>query len=44
MPFGHPFTVGYPAVFEEGTINYNEDGYQNAVESSFKLFMDQRVE
>ncbi|QGH32812.1 gfo/Idh/MocA family oxidoreductase [Gracilibacillus salitolerans] len=44
MPFGHPFTVGYDAIFESGMITYNEDGYKDSVETSFKLYADQRIE
>lgn len=44
MAFGHPFTVGYDAIFESGTITYNEDGFKDTVETSFKLFTDQRME
>ncbi|GAB2555436.1 hypothetical protein [Gracilibacillus alcaliphilus] len=44
LPFGHPFTVGYEAVFEDGTITYHEDGYKDTVETSFHLYIDQRME
>jgi UDP-N-acetylglucosamine 3-dehydrogenase len=44
MPQHHPFTVGYEAVFEEGTIEYFEHGYADRLERSLKLFTDTHSE
>lgn len=44
MPFGYPFTVGYDAIFEHGTIKYKEDGFKDRVESSFDLYTNDKVE
>jgi UDP-N-acetylglucosamine 3-dehydrogenase len=38
MPMGHPFTVGYEAVFEKGTIEYFEHGYECSCERSLVVF------
>ena len=38
MPLSHAFCVGYEAIFEEGTIEYFENGYADRVESSLELF------
>ncbi|WP_010095189.1 Gfo/Idh/MocA family protein [Ornithinibacillus scapharcae] len=35
MPFGHPFTVGYEAIFDNGSITYQEDGYEDRNETKF---------
>lgn len=40
MPFSHAFTVGYEAVFENGTIEFIENGYKDRCESSLILFTD----
>lgn len=44
MPAYHPFTVGYEAVFQEGTIEYNEDGYENKVEAVLQSFTNNKSE
>jgi UDP-N-acetylglucosamine 3-dehydrogenase len=44
MPFGHPFTVGYDAVFERGIVKYNEDGFKDTVDTSFKRYENQSIE
>lgn len=44
MPDYHPFTVGYEAVFEEGTIEYKEDGYEHSVEAELKIFTNNKSE
>lgn len=38
MPLSHAFTVGYEAVFEQGTIEYFENGYADKCEKSLILF------
>ena len=38
MPDSHPFSVAYEAIFENGTIEYMENGYKDRVETSLKLF------
>lgn len=38
MPEYHPFTVGYEAIFEKGTIEYIENGYVNKCEKALTLF------
>lgn len=38
MPSHHPFSVAYEAIFENGTIEYMEDGYSDREEKSLKLF------
>lgn len=38
MPPPHPFSVAYEAIFENGTIEYIEDGYSDREEKSLKLF------
>ncbi len=38
MPHYHPFTVGYDAVFEEGTIEFIENGYASKSEKSLIVF------
>lgn len=40
MPEYHPFTTAYEAVFENGTLEYLENGYYNRTEKSLKLFTD----
>jgi predicted dehydrogenase len=40
MPEYHPFTTSYEAVFENGTLEYLENGYYNRTEKSLKLFTD----
>jgi predicted dehydrogenase len=40
MPEYHPFTTAYEAVFENGTLQYLENGYYNRTEKSLKLFTD----
>lgn len=40
MPDYHPFSVAYEAIFEKGTIEYMEDGYNDREEKSLKLFTD----
>ncbi len=40
MPEYHPFTTAYEAVFENGTLEYLENGYYNRTETSLKLFTD----
>ncbi|WP_238905076.1 Gfo/Idh/MocA family oxidoreductase [Clostridium sp. YIM B02506] len=41
MPEYHPFTTAYEAVFENGTLEYLENGYYNRTEKSLKLFTDE---
>lgn len=38
MPDYHPFTVAYEAIFENGTIEFIENGYADREEKSLKLF------
>jgi predicted dehydrogenase len=38
MPDYHPFTVAYEAIFENGTLEYMEDGYKDREEKFLKLF------
>lgn len=40
MPEYHPFTTAYEALFENGTLEYLENGYYNRTEKSLKLFTD----
>ncbi|MDF2803273.1 MAG: gfo/Idh/MocA family oxidoreductase [Anaerocolumna sp.] len=44
MPDHHPFTVGYEAVFENGTLEYVENGYTDREEKSLILFTNQKQE
>ncbi len=44
MPRSHPFTVAYEAVFENGTIEYTENGYSDRCENSLTLFTDNNKE
>ncbi|MDT8717408.1 Gfo/Idh/MocA family oxidoreductase [Clostridium sp. 19966] len=44
MPYYHAFTVGYEAAFDEGTLEFVENGYENKSESSFQLFTDNKHE
>lgn len=44
MPKSHAFTVGYEAMFENGTIEFVENGYADRLEKSLKLFTNQGVE
>ncbi len=44
MPLSHPFTVGYEAVFENGTIEYIENGYSDRCENSLTLFSNNKTE
>jgi len=44
MPDYHPFTVGYEAIFEDGTIEFIENGYEKRQEQSLKLFTNDREE
>lgn len=44
MPYSHAFSVGYEAVFEDGTIEYYENGYKDREESSLVLFTDSKAE
>lgn len=44
MPDYHPFTVGYEAIFEKGTIEYIENGYVNKNESSLIIFNNEGKE
>lgn len=41
MPYQHPFTVGYEAIFENGTVEYIENGYADREEKSLNLFTNQ---
>jgi UDP-N-acetylglucosamine 3-dehydrogenase len=43
MPDYHPFSVAYEAIFENGTIEYTEDGYKDREEKSLKLFTNHDV-
>lgn len=38
MPVYHPFSVGFEAIFEEATLEYFEDGYENRTEEEIILF------
>lgn len=38
MPNYHPFSVAYEAMFENGTIEFIENGYADREEKSLKLF------
>lgn len=38
MPEGYPFSVGYEAVFEDGLLLYEEDGYKDREELRFELY------
>lgn len=41
MPGAHPFTIGYEAIFEKGTIRYTEDGYEeNRKDAKLSMFTD----
>jgi len=41
MPGAHPFTIGYEAIFEKGTIRYSEDGYEeNRKDAKLSMFTD----
>lgn len=40
--FSHPFTVGYIANFETGTVVYHEDRYKDRNETSFILYTDEK--
>ena len=40
MPEYHPFTTAYEATFENGTLEYLENGYYNRTEKFLKLFTD----
>jgi UDP-N-acetylglucosamine 3-dehydrogenase len=44
MPKSHPFSVEYEAIFENGAIEFVEDGYADRSERSLKLFTDQCME
>ncbi|MGF7060076.1 Gfo/Idh/MocA family protein [Brassicibacter mesophilus] len=44
MPEYHPFTVGYEAIFEKGTIEYIENGYVNKCEKALTLFTNNSKE
>lgn len=44
MPFGFPFRVGFKAVFEEATLEYQEDGFRDEVVEWFKRYSDGRCE
>lgn len=45
MQDAHPFTIGYEAIFDKGTVRFNEDGYENnRVENKLSLFTsDERL-
>lgn len=38
MPDYHPFTVAYEAIFQNGTVEFMENGYADREEKSLKLF------
>ncbi|HKM35550.1 MAG TPA: Gfo/Idh/MocA family oxidoreductase [Lachnospiraceae bacterium] len=39
MPGAHPFSLGYEAIFEKGTLRFYEDGYENnRTETKLSLF------
>jgi Predicted dehydrogenases and related proteins len=38
LPASYPFSVSYEAIFEDGTIEYMEDGFKDREEKSLKLF------
>ncbi len=45
MPQAYPFSVGYMAIFERGTIRYYEDGYSNgSTDTKLELFCDEKKE
>lgn len=44
MPLSHPFTVAYEAVFENGAIEYTENGYSDRFENSLTLFLNNNKE
>lgn len=44
MPDYHPFTVGYEAIFENGTIEYIENGYIDREEKSLILYTNEKQE
>lgn len=44
MPQYHPFTVGYEAMFEEGTVKFIEDGYIDRCEKSLVVFTNDKKE
>lgn len=41
MPGAHPFTIGYEAIFEKGTIRYSEDRYnEDKVDAELSMFTE----
>lgn len=45
MPQTYPFSVGYEAVLERGTVRYYEDGYSDgSVKTKLELFCDDKKE
>jgi UDP-N-acetylglucosamine 3-dehydrogenase len=44
MPKSYPFTVAYEALFEDGTVEYIENGYENRCERTLKCFTDKGME
>lgn len=44
MPRSYPFSVEYEAIFENGTIEFVENGYEDRTEKSLKLFTDKGME
>lgn len=45
MPGSYPFSVGYEATFEHGTVRYYEDGYSDgSMETKLLLFTDETKE
>lgn len=44
MPMSHPLTVGYEADFENGAIEFFENGYANRSESLLKSFTTRKEE
>lgn len=44
MPNYYPFSVGYEAIFENGTVEYIENGYRDREEKSLKIFTKDAME
>lgn len=45
MPQAYPFSVGYEAILERGTVRYYEDGYSNgSTDTKLELFCDEKRE